>query len=94
MCRKLLKIYRNCNAPRLSEIFTGYETWIHYFKSQSKIDNKMWLPWKAKRPVIAKRYQGTKKVLNTIVQKANQSPDMYTNIMCWKILYKCIESLD
>lgn len=26
MCRKLPKIYRNCNARRLSEFLTGYET--------------------------------------------------------------------
>lgn len=50
--------------------------------SEENIDTKMQFTKKAKRPVIAKRYQGTKKVLNTIVQKANQSPDMYTNIMC------------
>lgn len=43
MCRKPLKIYRNCNGLRLMEIVTGDETWIHYYESQRKTDNKMWL---------------------------------------------------
>lgn len=42
----------------ISEIVTGEETWIFYFKPQKKTD-KMFLPKKAKRPVIAKRCQST-----------------------------------
>lgn len=53
MCRKLFKIYRNCNGLRLTEIVTGDETRIHYYESPRKTD-------------IAKRCDSTKKLLYTI----------------------------
>lgn len=65
MCRYKPKIYKNCNGRSLLEIVTGDETGIHYIKSQRKIDNKMFLT-KKQCPVIAKRFQSTKKVLFTI----------------------------
>lgn len=43
MYRKLLKIYRNCNGLRLTDIVTGDETRIHYYESPRKTDIKMWL---------------------------------------------------
>lgn len=63
------KIYKNCNGQSLLEIVTGYETGIHYIKSKRKIDNKVCLTKKAKRPVIAKRFQSTKKVKDAIFLK-------------------------
>lgn len=42
----------------------GDETGIHYVKSKREIDNKVCLTKKAKRPVIAKRFQRTKKVFS------------------------------
>lgn len=40
MCIKLLKIYKNCNGRRLSEIYTGNETRIDYSEPQRKIGKK------------------------------------------------------
>lgn len=63
-CRTLQK----CIGRRLSGIATGDETWIHFFESQKKIDNRMWLTKKAKCPAtcMAKRYQSSKKLLYAI----------------------------
>lgn len=83
----LFKIYKNCNGRRLSEMVTGKETGINYFEPQRKIDNKMQLTKKSKTsrfsktmPLKVRRY--SKGPLFQI----NQSPDMYTKIMCWKKL--------
>lgn len=40
--RMRIKIYKNCNRQRLSEIVTYDETLMHCFEPQRKID-KMWM---------------------------------------------------
>lgn len=46
------------NNVLISEIVTGDETWVFYFKPKRQTD-KMFLNKKTKRPVIANRCQRT-----------------------------------
>ena len=64
--RELLKTYKNCQNKRINELLTGDETWIYFFEPQRKIDNKVWIAKNRNRPVIAKRSQSAKKVLNAV----------------------------
>ena len=40
--RELLKKYKGCNSRVISNLLTGYETWLHMFESQRRADNKLW----------------------------------------------------
>ena len=66
MAKDLLKKYKNCGKRRLSELFTGDETWVYYFEPQRRINNKQWLRKDQARPIIAKRTRSAAKVLYAI----------------------------
>ena len=40
--RELLKTYKGCNSRVISNLLTGYETWLHMFEPQRRADNKLW----------------------------------------------------
>ena len=63
MAKNLLKKYKNFDKCRISDLFTGDETWVYYFELQRQINNKQWLQKDQARPVIAKRIKSTAKVL-------------------------------
>ena len=47
-------------------VVTGDETWVNSFKSVRKLSSKIWATKNSKRPVIAKRTLGAKKILYAI----------------------------
>ena len=61
MAKDLLKKYKNCDKRRLSELFTGDETWVYYFEPQRRVNNKQWLRKDQARPIIAKRTEALQK---------------------------------
>ena len=64
--RELLKTYKGCNSPVVSDLLTGDETWVHMFEPQRREDNKQWKRKDQKHPCIAKRTISSKKMLYTI----------------------------
>ena len=64
--RELLKTYKGCNSQVISNLLTGYETWVHMFEPQRRADNKQWKRKDQKRPCIAKRTISSKKMLYAI----------------------------
>ena len=66
MCQGITQTYKNCQNKGINELLTDDETWIYYFEAQQKINNKVWIAKPRNRPVIAKRSQSAKKVLNAV----------------------------
>ena len=64
--RELLKTYKGCNSRVISNLLTGYETWVHMFEPQRRADNKQWKRKDEKCPCIAKRTISSKKRLYAI----------------------------
>ena len=64
--QELLKTYKGCNSPVISNLLTGDETWVHMFEPQTRADNKQWKRKDQKRPCIAKRTVSSKKMLYAI----------------------------
>ena len=53
--RELLKTCKGCNSQVISNLLTGYETWVHMFEPQRRADNKQWKQKDQKRPCIAQK---------------------------------------
>ena len=64
--RDLLKTFRGCNSRIISNLLTGYETWVHMFEPQRRADNKQWKRIDQKCPCIAKRTISSKKMLYAV----------------------------
>ena len=66
--KKLLQMFPKCmyDKKQFASVVTGDETWVHYFEPVRKVSNKIWATKHSKRPIIAKRSLGTKKVLYAI----------------------------
>ena len=64
--RELLKSYRGYNSRVISNLLTGYETWVHMFEPRRRADNKQWKQKNKKCPCIAKRTISSKKMLYAI----------------------------
>ena len=58
--------YDKCDPRRLEEIVTGDETWIYHFQSDSKAKNKVWVSSEGDRPVIARRFKTSNRMLYAI----------------------------
>ena len=63
MVESLLKKYKNFDKRRISELFTGDETWVYYSEPQRRINIKQWLRKDKARRVIAKRIKSVAQVL-------------------------------
>ena len=55
--------YDKCDPRRLEEIVKGDETWIYHFQPDSKGKNKVWVSSVGDRPVIARRYKTSNRML-------------------------------
>ena len=61
--RELLKTCKGCNSRVISNLLTGYETWVHMFEPQRRTDNKQWKRKHQKRPCIAENHKFDKDVV-------------------------------
>ena len=66
VAKKLLQMFPKYDKKQFANVFTGDETWVHYFEPVRKVSNKIWATKHSKRPIIAKRSLSTKKVLYAI----------------------------
>ena len=66
VAKKLLQMFPKYDKKQFANVFTGDETWVHYFESVRKVSNKIWATKHSKRPIIAKHSLSTKKVLYAI----------------------------
>ena len=66
VAKKLPQMFPKYDKKQFANVVTGDETWVHYFVSVRKVSNKIWATKHSKRPIIAKRSLGTKKVLYAI----------------------------
>ena len=58
----LFKKYKKFDKRRISELFTGDETWVYYSEPQRRINIKQWLRKDKARQVIAKRIKSVAQV--------------------------------
>ena len=63
VAKKLLQMFPKYDKKQFANVFTGDETWVHYFEPIRKVSNKIWATKHSKRPIIAKRSLSTKKVI-------------------------------
>ena len=60
------QMFPKYDKKQFANVVTGDETWVHYFEPVRKVSNKIWATKHSKRPIIAKRFLSTKKVLYAI----------------------------
>ena len=73
IAKQLLKQFPKYNNRSFANIITGDETWVHFYESKRKIQNKIWATKGGKRPCVAKRTMSIKKVMYVIFF-TNQGP--------------------
>ena len=90
VAKKLLQMFPKYDKKQFANVFTGDETWVHYFEPVRKVSNKIWATKHSKGQIIAKRSLSTKKVLYAIffsgegvaikvpVKRAKASPESTT----------------
>ena len=61
----IAQMFPEFNQWQFANFVPGDETWVHYFEPVRK--NKRWLTKHGRRPAVAKRTIGTKKVLYAIL---------------------------
>ena len=66
VAKKLLQMFPKYDKKQFANVVTGDETWVHYFEPVRKVSNKIWATKHSKRPIIAKSFLSTKKVLYAI----------------------------
>ena len=66
VAKRLLQMFPKYDKKQFANVFTGDETWVHYFEPVRKVSNKIWATKHSKCPIIAKRSLSTKKVLYAI----------------------------
>lgn len=61
--KKIIKLLKRKKNRLFSDInvVTEDEKWLHYFQPQRKLNNIVWMTKHGKHPLIAKRFQITKK---------------------------------
>lgn len=62
--KKIIKLLKRKKNRLFSDInvVTEDEKWLHYFQPQRKLNNIVWMTKQGKHPLIAKRFQITKKI--------------------------------
>ena len=55
-----------CDPHHLEEIVTDDETWMYHFQPDSKAKNKVWVSYEGDRPVIARSFKTSNRVLYAI----------------------------
>ena len=73
IAKQLLKQVPKCNNRSFANIINGDETWVHFYKPERKIQNKIWATKGGKRPCIAKRTMSIKIVM-FVIFFTNQGP--------------------
>ena len=64
--KSLLKIFPKYSRKQFSDIVTGDETWVHFYETTRKINNKISATKHCHRPSIAKRLVSAKKAMFVI----------------------------
>ena len=60
---ELLDIYNNADQNSMNEIVTGDETWVYFYKPDSKEKNKVWVGENDERPKVARRSRTSKRIM-------------------------------
>ena len=63
---QVIEKYDKCDPRCLEEIVTDDETWIYHFQPNSNAKNKVWVSSEGDRPVTARRYKTSNRILYAI----------------------------
>ena len=63
---QVIEKYDKCDPRCLEEIVTDDETWIYHFQPDSNAKNKVWVSSEGDRPVTARRYKTSNRILYAI----------------------------
>ena len=58
----LLSRFKNQDSSRLREVVTGDETWLYFYETDNKLNNKMWVGENNEHPV-ARRSRSVRRVM-------------------------------
>ena len=72
VAKNRLQMFQTCDKKQFANVVTGDENWICYFEPVRKFSNKIWASKHSRRPIIAKRSLGARKVWYAIFFSGEQ----------------------
>lgn len=66
LASQVVEKYDKCDPHRLEQIVTGDETLIYHFQPDSKAKNKVWASSEGDRPVVARHWETSNRILYAI----------------------------